>query len=226
MDQIKELQEVIGYEFKNEKLLVQALTHSSCANERKINKIENYERLEFLGDAVLELVSSDFLYGKYPDKKEGELTKLRASMVCESALSTVARQIGLQRYLMLGKGEDSTGGRERNSILCDVVEAVIGGIYIDSGMEAASSFIHKFILSDSDKKLQFFDSKSKLQEKVQKSSKGKLHYELIREAGPDHDKVFEVNAMLDDKIIGSGVGKNKKAAEQQAAYEALMNNWK
>ncbi|MBD5522525.1 MAG: ribonuclease III [Lachnospiraceae bacterium] len=218
-----ELENKIGYHFKDKLLFKQALTHSSFANEQKINKYADYERLEFLGDAVLELVSSEFLFHRNDSMKEGELTKLRASMVCESALAYCARQFGLEGYILLGKGEEMTGGRDKDSIICDVMEAIIGAIYLDSGMEEASGYIHKFILSDLENKKIFYDAKTILQEVVQQNNSGVLHYELISQKGPDHDKVFVVEAMIDKEKIGSGSGKTKKAAEQQAAYEALQH---
>lgn len=221
-DVLKKTQEIIGYQFENVNLLKQALTHSSFANEQKINKLKNYERLEFLGDAVLELISSDFLFKENPGMPEGKLTKLRASMVCEPALAYCARDIKLQEFILLGKGEEATGGRSRDSIVSDVMEAVIGAIYLDGGIEEAKQYIYRFILTDLENKILFLDSKTILQEEVQKKNVGVLHYELIGESGPDHDKQFSVEAYLGDKLIGSGVGRTKKAAEQQAAYEALL----
>lgn len=219
---LRELQDKIGYHFKDESLLKQALTHSSFANEQKINKLNNYERLEFLGDAVLELVSSEFLFNENKDMPEGQLTRLRASMVCEPALAYCARDIELGSYILLGKGEEATGGRKRDSITSDVMEAVIGAIFLDGGIENAKEFINHFVLSDLENKILFLDSKTLLQEEIQKKNTAQLRYELVGETGPDHDKQFSVEAYLDDKLIGSGVGRTKKAAEQQAAYEALM----
>lgn len=216
-----ELESKIGYQFKQKELLTQALTHSSFSNEQKINKYKNYERLEFLGDAVLELLSSKFFYLNYPDMTEGQMTKLRSSMVCEPALAFCARDLNLGSYILLGKGEELTGGRERDSIISDVMEAVIGALYLDGGLEEAETFIHKFILSDLESKQLFYDSKTILQEDIQKAG-GNLHYELLEESGPDHDKQFKVAAMLDETVIGQGVGRTKKAAEQKAAYEALL----
>ena len=219
---LRELQDKIGYQFKDESLLKQALTHSSFANEQKINKLNNYERLEFLGDAVLELVSSEFLFNENKDMPEGQLTRLRASMVCEPALAYCARDIDLGSYILLGKGEEATGGRKRDSITSDVMEAVIGAIFLDGGIENAKEYIYHFILSDLENKILFLDSKTILQEEIQKKNTAQLRYELVGETGPDHDKQFSVEAYLDDELIGSGVGRTKKAAEQQAAYEALM----
>lgn len=219
---LQELQEKIGYTFKDESLLKQALTHSSFANEQKINKLKNYERLEFLGDAVLELVSSEFLFKENIDMPEGQLTRLRASMVCEPALAYCARDIDLGSYILLGRGEEATGGRKRDSITSDVMEAVIGAIFLDGGLESAKRYIYRFVLSDLENKILFMDSKTLLQEEIQKKNTAQLRYELVGEHGPDHDKEFCVEAYLDDVLIGSGVGRTKKAAEQQAAYEALM----
>ena len=216
------LEQRIGYTFQNKALLKQALTHSSYSNERKINKLMNYERLEFLGDAVLELVSSAFLFTANPTMPEGQLTKTRASMVCEPALAFCARDIELGRFIYLGKGEELTGGRKRDSITSDVVEAVIGAISIDSGFEDAKSFIERFILSDLENKQLFYDSKTVLQEIIQSMGKSTFEYELLEEKGPDHDKEFVVEARLDGKKIGEGVGRTKKAAEQKAAYQAIL----
>ncbi|MCH5257055.1 MAG: ribonuclease III [Lachnospiraceae bacterium] len=218
---LDELENKICYHFNDKLLLRQALTHSSFANEQKINKYADYERLEFLGDAILELVSSEFLFHNNLTMKEGELTKFRASIVCESALAYCARDFGLEEYILLGKGEEMTGGRTKDSIIADVMEAIIGAIYLDSGMNKASDYIHKFILSDLEHKQLFYDAKTILQEFVQRENKGTLNYVLISEKGPDHDKVFVVEARIDNKKIGTGNGRTKKAAEQQAAYEAL-----
>lgn len=217
----KELEEKIGYHFKDASLLRQALTHSSFTNEQKINKQKDYERLEFLGDAVLELASSRFFFLNHPDMTEGEMTKLRSSTVCEPALAFCARDIDLGSYILLGKGEEQTGGRERDSITSDVMEAVIGAIYLDSGFEDAERFILRFILSDLENKKLFYDSKTILQEKVQKNGK-ELTYRLLSESGPDHDKQFTVEALIGEESAGTGVGRTKKAAEQQAAYGVLL----
>lgn len=218
---IEELENIIEYSFRDKLLLRQALTHSSFANEQKINKYGDYERLEFLGDAVLELVSSEFLFHGNQSMSEGELTKLRASLVCESALAYCARTLGLEEYIQLGKGEEMTGGRNKDSIISDVMEATIGAIYLDGGMEQAAAFIHKNVLSDLKHKQLFHDSKTMLQELIQRENKGTLHYELVSEEGPDHDKKFVVEAKIDEKRIGTGSGRTKKSAEQNAAYEAL-----
>ena len=216
------LEEKIKYRFKDQLLLKQALTHSSYANERKINKIHDYERLEFLGDAVLELVSSEFLYVNHTTMPEGEMTKLRSSFVCEQALAYCAREIALGEYLFLGKGEETTGGRNRDSIIADVMEALIGAIYLDGGFASAKEHIYRFILSDLENKQLFYDSKTILQEIVQSKNEGTLHYEIISETGPDHDKQFLVVAKLNNESIGEGIGRTKKAAEQKAAYQAIL----
>lgn len=216
------LQERIGYTFKNTELLRQALTHSSYANERRINKIDNYERLEFLGDAVLELVSSEFLYREHSQLSEGNLTKLRASMVCEPALAFCARDIRLEEFILLGKGEESTGGRKRDSITSDVMEAVIGAIYLDGGMAPARAYIDRFILSDLEHKRLFYDSKSNLQEVAQGKLKKDVEYELLDVQGPEHNQTFCVQVRIGEDVLGTGEGHTKKAAEQQAAYQALL----
>ena len=219
---IGELEKKIGYQFRDKSLLKQALTHSSFANEQRINKLKDYERLEFLGDAVLELISSDCLFHENPQMPEGKLTKLRSSMVCEPTLAYCARDIELGRYMLLGKGEEATGGRNRDSITSDVMEAVIGALYLDGGFDAAHDFIHRFILSDLENKILFYDSKTVLQEILQAEGDGEFSYELKGEEGPDHNKSFWVDAVRNGEVIGSGHGRTKKAAEQQAAYEAIL----
>lgn len=221
-NRMTQLEQKINYSFRNRLLLKQALTHSSCANEQKINKSKDYERLEFLGDAVLELVSSDYIYREHPEMSEGKMTKYRSSIVCEPALAFCAREIGLEEHILLGKGEEATGGRKRDSIISDVMEAVIGAIYLDSGIDEAKDFIHRYILSDLEHKQLFYDAKTILQEEVQKENGGTLHYELVREDGPEHDKTFMVEVMINGIKAGSGTGHSKKAAEQQAAYKALI----
>lgn len=212
----------IGYVFNDKALLEHAMTHSSYANEKHLGKTDNNERLEFLGDAVLELVSSEFLYNEHKDEPEGVLTKLRASMVCETALAYCARELGIGGCLLLGKGEDMSGGRERDSVTSDALEALIGAIYIDGGMESASEFIYAHILSDMEKKQLFIDSKTILQELVQADGDKELSYELTDETGPDHDKKFYITVMIDGVPAGTGRGHTKKAAEQKAAYEAIL----
>mgnify|MGYP001127420349 CR=1 FL=1 len=219
---IKTFQKEIGYQFQNEHLLVQALTHSSYANEKHMKKLSDNERLEFLGDAVLEIISSDFLYKNYPQKPEGELTKLRASIVCEPTLALCTEAIHLGDYLYLGDGEDLTGGRKRKSILSDALEAVIGAIYLDGGFANAKEFVLKYILTDIEHKQLFYDSKTILQEIVQGHTDETLTYVLLKEEGPDHNKSFEVSAMLDGQEIGRGIGRTKKSAEQRAAYRGIL----
>lgn len=219
---LKLLEDRIGYHFHDISLLKQAVTHSSFTNEQKINKAKHYERLEFLGDAVLELVSSEFLFKRHPEMPEGELTKVRASMVCEPSLAFCARDLELGKFLLLGKGEDITGGRHRDSIISDAMEAVTGAIFLDGGMEPAKQFIYRFILSDIEDKQLFYDSKSNLQELIQGKLKKNFHYELRDEKGPEHDKIFEVEIFMEEESLGIGQGRTKKAAEQQAAYKALL----
>ena len=219
---IEKLEERISYHFRNRELLLQALTHSSFSNEQKQEKTEDYERLEFLGDAVLELVSSEYLFHTHKGVPEGELTKRRASMVCEPSLVFCAKDLELVKFMRLGKGEESTGGRNRESIIADGMEALIGAIYLDSGMADAKKFIYRFILNDLENKQLFYDSKSNLQEVVQGNFKAELVYELAGETGPEHNKSFSVRVKLDGDILGEGTGKTKKAAEQKAAYQALL----
>lgn len=221
-DSLKILEERIGYAFHCQALLKQALTHSSFANEQRINKGNNYERLEFLGDAVLELTTSEFLFKAHASVPEGELTKMRASMVCEQSLALCARDLDLGRFLLLGRGEEATGGRNRDSIISDVMEAVIGAIYLDGGMESARAFVDRFVLSELADRQLFYDSKSGLQELVQGKLKKDFCYELMEESGPEHDKLFRVSVHMDDEVLGVGEGKTKKAAEQDAAYKALL----
>lgn len=219
---IERLQEVIGYKFKDEKYLKVALSHSSYANETKLNKTDNYERQEFLGDAVLELSVSQHLFNEYPNMLEGEMTKLRASLVCEPTLAYIARtELNLQEYILLGKGEDNTGGRDRDSIISDVFEAVIGAIYLDGGFEPALSFIEKYVLTDMNQKIEFVDSKTRLQEKVQANSQS-VEYRLISEDGPAHNRIYTSEVLINGEVCGSGSGKTKKSAEQHAAYAALQ----
>ncbi len=217
----EELEEIIGYHFKNKHYLTQALTHSSYANEKKLGKLGCNERLEFLGDAVLELISSDFLYARFSKVPEGELTKKRASLVCEPSLAYCAREFGLPQFLLLGKGEDMTGGRNRDSIVSDATEALLGAIYLDGGFASAKEFVLKFILNDIEHKQLFYDSKTILQEIVQEKGTQPVEYVLIAEEGPDHNKSFTVEARVNGRLMGTGTGHTKKAAEQAAAYQAI-----
>lgn len=219
---LKELEKKIGYEFQDFSLLEQAMMHSSYTNEKHMKKQDCNERLEFLGDAVLELTTSEALFFDNPSMPEGELTKTRASIVCEPALAFVAKELMLGSYLLLGKGEEATGGRQRDSITSDAVEALIGAIYLDGGFASAKEFIQKFILSDLENKKLFYDSKTILQEIVQGHTDETLTYVLLKEEGPDHNKSFEVSAMLDGQEIGRGIGRTKKSAEQRAAYRGIL----
>ena len=218
----KELEEKIRYHFRNPKLMEKALTHSSYSNEHRLGRLENNERLEFLGDAVLEIVTSEFLYRTYPQKPEGELTKLRASMVCEQTQAFCARALDLGSYLLLGKGEDLTGGRERASVTSDAMEAMIGAVYLDGGFANAKEFVHHFVLNDIEHKQLFFDSKTILQEIVQAHFKEELSYHLVGEEGPDHDKTFQVELQIGEQVYGIGKGRTKKSAEQEAAYKTIL----
>lgn len=216
------LENKIGYKFKNSALLHQALTHSSYANEMKMSKKSNNERLEFLGDAVLELVTSEYVFNRYKDLSEGDLTKLRASIVCEQTLSSCAKDLNIGDFLLLGKGEDSSGGRLRESILSDALEAIIGAIYLDGSFTNAKEFVQKNILNQIEDKELFFDSKTILQEIIQNDNhKQKIRYKLISEEGPDHNKSFTIALYVGNQQYGCGVGRTKKAAEQEAALQAI-----
>lgn len=216
------LEKKLGYKFNNEKLLKNALTHSSYANEVR-NGITSNERLEFLGDSVLSVIVADYLFKNFTDIPEGELTKLRASLVCEKSLCAFSREISLGEFLFLGKGEEKGGGRERDSILADAFEAVLGAIYLDGGMEAASKHVLRFVkaeLKHTDDEV-FKDYKTALQEIIQRNPEESVSYILKGESGPDHNKIFEVEVHLNSNVIGVGKGKNKKQAEQMAAKQAL-----
>lgn len=216
------LEEKLGYKFKNINLLKNALTHSSYANEVRGGFTSN-ERLEFLGDSVLSLIVSDYLYKQFKNLPEGELTKLRASLVCEKSLCSFSRELELGKFLNLGKGEDHNGGRERDSILADAFEAVLAAIYLDGGMPAASRHVMNFVLRElknTDDEV-FKDYKTALQEIIQRNPEESVNYILTGENGPDHDKSFTVEVRLNSNVIGRGTGKSKKQAEQMAAKEAL-----
>ena len=221
-NRLKELEKKTGYTFKDFSLLEQAMMHSSYTNERHLPKYRCNERLEFLGDAVLELVSSEYLFNESPHTPEGELTKTRASMVCEPSLALCARDISLGDYLLLGKGEEATGGRLRDSVTSDAMEALIGAVYLDGGFTSAKEFIHRFILTDLEDKKLFYDSKTILQEMVQAQKSGEITYHLVSEQGPDHNKSFEVEVQIKGTGYGRGRGRTKKSAEQQAAYQAIL----
>ncbi|MBQ8823800.1 MAG: ribonuclease III [Ruminococcus sp.] len=221
-EKLRHFESYIKYSFKNRNLLIEALSHSSYANEKKKYRKSN-ERLEFLGDSVLSIVVSEYLFHHFPELPEGELTKLRASLVCEKALHVFAQEIHLGDFIFLGKGEEHTGGRTRSSILADAFEAVIAAIFLDGGMNAAKTHILRFIPKNLEHKevMGIRDYKTVLQEVIQKNPEEKVEYVLIGETGPDHDKAFTVEVCLNSNVIGTGVGKSKKAAEQMAAKEAL-----
>lgn len=219
---IKELEEAIGYRFRNITLLQNALSHSSYANERWHNSLMSNERLEFLGDSILGMMVAEHLYRNFPDRPEGELTRMRADMVCEQSLAGVADRIGLGAHLLLGHGEEQGGGRGRASILADAVESVIAATFLDGGMDAARRFIQTFILCDIPvTKLHNADYKTALQEQVQQKKNQVLSYALVGESGPDHDKRFHVEVSLNGETVGFGIGSSKKRAEQEAARVAL-----
>ncbi len=220
---MNELQDKIGYHFNDVSLLKEALTHSSFANEHRAQHIKYNERLEFLGDAVLSIVVSDYIFKNCPELPEGELTKLRASLVCEKSLYEFAKRIDLGNYLLLSKGERNNGGADRPSILSDAFEALIAAIYIDGGMKSASKHILNFVVPEikNTKKKRINDYKTTLQEIIQKNPGEQLEYVLVDESGPDHNKHFVVEVHLNSNVIGKGGGRSKKEAEQQAAREAL-----
>ena len=223
-DNLEELEANIGYTFKNKDLLFEAMSHSSYINERKINRTRCNERLEFLGDAVLEIVSSDFLFKKFSEVPEGKLSKLRAALVCEPALYECSKSIELGKYVHLGKGEEAGGGREKPSVISDAFEALLGAVYMDGGMDNAKKIIDKFILTESQlEKANISDSKSYLQELVQADMKNStISYQIVSESGPEHAKEFVVAVYIDDKKYGEGMGHNKKAAEKTAALNAIQ----
>lgn len=222
--QLKEFQEIIGIEFDSMKLIDAALTHSSYANQYNYKYDGHNERLEFLGDSVLSIAVSEYLYKNYKNEHEGRLTKVRAGVVCEPSLASVARKLSLNVYLRIGKGEELSGGREKDSLLADACEAVIAAIYLDKGYEKARDFVlenllDKIVMLEKDKN--FDDFKTKLQEYVQRKLFVQIEYVIVNESGPDHNKVFEAEVLLDGKCSGKGKGKTKKEAEQKAAKEAL-----
>ena len=222
MEKLKELENKIGYQFQDFDLLCQSMMHSSYTNEKHLKKYKCNERLEFLGDAVLELISSEFLFNEDETRPEGELTRTRASMVCEQALAFCAREMDLGSYLLLGKGEELTGGRLRESVTSDALEALIGAIYLDGGFANAKEFIHRFVLNDLEHKKLFYDSKTILQEIVQGNFKEDISYHLLKEEGPDHNKSFYVETLIGGTAYGKGQGRTKKAAEQEAAYQTIL----
>ena len=219
---LQQLEKAIGYEFRDKSLLSVALVHSSFSNEHKKEQIPSNERLEFLGDAALELASSRYLYEHFPDEPEGILSKRRAAIVCEPSLAKCAREIGLGSHLQLGRGEEKNNGRERDSLLSDAFEAVIGAIFLDGGFAQAEAFVIRFVMNEMTENPVYSDSKTKLQEAVQSSLADSISYELISEVGPEHNKIFTVTVKIGGEPWGSGSGHSKKAAEQEAAAAALL----
>ena len=219
---INDLEKAIGYRFKNITLLQNALAHSSYANERWHNSLKSNERLEFLGDSILGMVVAEYLYRNVPDRPEGDLTRMRADMVCERSLAQIAEHIDLGKHLLLGNGEEAGGGRKRDSILADAVESIIAACFLDGGMEPVRAFIDTFVLTDVPvRKLRNADYKTALQELVQQKKNQVLAYALVEESGPDHDKHFVVQVSLNGAAVGTGEGKSKKRAEQAAARDAI-----
>ena len=219
---IKDLEAAIGYKFHNITLLQNALTHSSYANEHWHDSLKSNERLEFLGDSILGMVVADHLYSNFPNRPEGELTRMRADMVCETSLAKAAETLGLGQHLLLGHGEMQGGGRTRASILADAMESVIAACYLDGGMDASKALIEKLILPNVPKEqLHNRDYKTALQEKVQQKKNQVISYRLVSEEGPDHDKHFTVEVLLNGAAVGTGTGSSKKRAEQAAAQNAL-----
>ena len=225
---IKDLEAAIGYKFKNITLLQNALTHSSYANEYFRDSLKSNERLEFLGDSVLGMVVAEHLYKTFPDRLEGDLTRMRADMVCEASLARIAEKINLGQYLLLGHGEEQSGGRNRPSILADAVESVLAACFLDGGMAAARRFIETFVLCNApESKLRNVDYKTALQELVQQKKNQQISYQLVGEEGPDHNKSFWVEVTLNGTVVGKGTGSSKKRAEQDAAriaMETLFSN--
>ncbi|MDP4180055.1 MAG: ribonuclease III [Bacillota bacterium] len=232
LENLNDFEERIKYKFKNKKNIILALTHSSFANENRNAKLVSNERLEFLGDAVLNIIISETIYLKYSNLSEGQLTKVRANIVCEQSLVICSNNIGIGKFLLLGKGEEVSGGRTRISILSDAFEAVIGAVYIDGGMKNAKTFVHQQmdqLINDSVSGIIFLDYKTQLQETIQKDGEKRIIYEIIEEKGPDHDKDFVSQVKVMEKVIGKGKGKSKKEAEQsaaKAALEMLSNKYK
>lgn len=218
------LQDNLGVQFQNEKLLYQAFTHSSYVNEHRRKPYEDNERLEFLGDAVLELTISQFLYKKYPMMSEGQLTKLRASIVCEPSLVSFANDLSFGKYVLLGKGEEITGGRARPALLADVFEAFIGALYLDLGLDTVFQFLEKYVYPKINEGAfsHVMDFKSQLQEMIQRNALGVIEYEVLEEKGPAHNREFVSKVSLNKEEMGIGVGRSKKEAEQHAAQFALQ----
>ena len=221
---MEELEKKLNYTFRDRGLLSEALSHSSYANEHRSAHLRSNERLEFLGDSVLGFVTAEFLFTQHPDLQEGDLTRIRAALVCEQSLYEVARKLDLGRYLKLGRGEESGGGRQRTSILADATEAVFAAVYLDGGIGAASDLIHRCLLDAEKEEVveeRRRDYKTALQELVQRQADQVLTYHMTGEAGPDHDKTFQAEVQLNGSAVGTGSGHSKKEAEQAAAKAAL-----
>ncbi len=219
---IDAFEEKMGYQFQDRTLLETALTHSSYSNERRWEKHRCNERLEFLGDAILELASSEYIFKANPEMPEGDMTRIRASYVCEPTLALCARELGLGEYIQLGRGEDMTGGRDRDSILSDALEATIGAVYVDGGFACAQKYIYDHVLSDIENKKMFYDSKTILQEMIQGEEGAVLEYKLLNEEGPDHHKKYTTAVIVNGRQIAAGAGQTKKKSEQDAAYKAIL----
>lgn len=216
------LEAALGYTYKNEDLLRMALSHTSYANEQFHDNLYSYERVEFLGDSILGFVTADFLYKTFPDKLEGELTRIRAELVCEQMLAKVAREIHLGEYILLGHGERQNGGNDRSSILCDVMESLFAAAYLDGGFDAAKGIITRLVLPHISEVVSTRDYKTELQELIQRKRGQSLSYELLRESGPDHCKEFFARVLLNGNPVGEGSGTSKKRAEQAAAQQAIQ----
>ncbi len=223
----KELEKILGYEFVNIENLEASLRHSSFINEKNLSNLMNYERLEFLGDAIFDAIISDYLFFNLKDREEGELTKIRAEIVRESSLAKSGAKLGIGEFIFLSKGEESSGGRERRSILADVMEAIIGAIYVDGGFLKAREFVIRIFSGVIDAAISgtlFSDYKTALQEKLQVNGDVEISYIIEKETGPDHEKTFYINLKANGEEIGKGIGKSKKEAEQNAAKNALEKN--
>ncbi|MGL4819280.1 MAG: ribonuclease III [Bacilli bacterium] len=222
-DHFRAFQEHIDIHFQNEQLLQQAFTHSSYVNEHRYTTLKDNERLEFLGDAVLELTISQYLFHTYPNMSEGELTKLRAGIVCEPSLVTIANELNFGKLVLLGKGEEMTGGRNRPALLADAFESFVGALYLDQGMDSVVRFLEQYVFPkiDAGAFSHMMDYKSELQEWIQKDGAGTVEYRIVREDGPAHNRLFVMNVFVNGQMCGNGSGKSKKEAEQRAAKEAL-----
>lgn len=224
MIDLNKLNEIVDYAFEDSELAVLAFSHSSYANENRNNRLLSYERLEFLGDAIIEMIVSEYLYTNYKDLSEGELTKIRAIVVCEPTFDKCSKKLELGQFLLLGKGEENMGGRSRTSILADIFESIAGAIYIDGGYTKVRNFVLgqlKAVICDAVSGNVFMDYKTGLQEKLQKRSNSNIAYSVITETGPDHNKEFQVQVTNNGVILGTGIGKSKKEAEQNAAKAAM-----